>query len=176
LDKDLGDILNLVYNSIPDPKSGLPFEVFKFISSTTPMVNVDLLIKDCHGSTLLTWREDEYYGPSWHIPGGIIRYKETAENRIIKVAQSELSAEVRFESRPLEIKEMITDKRDFRGHFISILYLCKIISTLNPENEYRGGKLRHGDWKWHKKAPANLIKPHYVFKDFINDTSLKIIN
>lgn len=42
------------------------------------MVNVDLLIKNVSSNeTLLTWREDEYYGPGWHVPGGIVRFKET---------------------------------------------------------------------------------------------------
>jgi colanic acid biosynthesis protein WcaH len=42
------------------------------------MVNVDLFISDDQGRVLLTWRDDEIFGAGWHIPGGMIRYKETA--------------------------------------------------------------------------------------------------
>ena len=52
----------------------------------TPLVNVDLLIKDS-GRTLLTWRDDEFYGPGWHIPGGILGFKERALDRLAKVAE-----------------------------------------------------------------------------------------
>jgi colanic acid biosynthesis protein WcaH len=37
------------------------------------------------GRTLLTWRDDESFGAGWHVPGGIIRYKETAADRIVRL-------------------------------------------------------------------------------------------
>ena len=54
-----------------DAAIGLPEELFLYVSSITPLVNVDLLIKDDRGRALLTWRDDSYYGPDWHVPGGI---------------------------------------------------------------------------------------------------------
>ena len=39
---------------ISNPSSGLPEEVFLFVSRLTPMVNVDLLIKDEKRRTLLS--------------------------------------------------------------------------------------------------------------------------
>ena len=58
------------------------------------MINVDLLIRDDTDRTLLTWRHDAFYGPGWHVPGGIIRFKESAANRIAAVAQGELGTKV----------------------------------------------------------------------------------
>ena len=60
---------------IGDPRHGLPEEVFRLVSRLTALINVDLLIQDEGRRTLLTWRDDEFYGAGWHIPGGIIRYK-----------------------------------------------------------------------------------------------------
>src|SRR5258705_8683005 len=54
----------------------LPEELFLFISRITPLINVDLLIQDYGKGTLLTWRSDRFFGPGWHVPGGIIRHKE----------------------------------------------------------------------------------------------------
>jgi len=68
---------------IGDPRQGLPEELFLFVSELTPMINVDLLIKNDRNETLLTWRADNFYGPGWHIPGGIIRFKESASSRIL---------------------------------------------------------------------------------------------
>ena len=53
-----------------DPRRGLPDDVFLFVSRIVPLVNVDLLIQDDRSRTLLTWRDDEFFGPGWHVPGG----------------------------------------------------------------------------------------------------------
>jgi hypothetical protein len=74
---------------VPNPQNGLPDELFLFISRMTPLINVDLLIKDAQGRTLLTWRDDVFYGAAWHVPGGIIRYKERAADRIQNCAAEE---------------------------------------------------------------------------------------
>ena len=46
------------------------------------MLNTELSLKEI----LLTWRDDKFYGPAWHIPGGVVRYGETLENRVHLVA------------------------------------------------------------------------------------------
>ena len=56
----------------PNPECGLSDEVFLSLTRLTPMINVDLLIRDGAGRVLLTWREDQFYPAGWHIPGGII--------------------------------------------------------------------------------------------------------
>jgi colanic acid biosynthesis protein WcaH len=47
----------------PEPAAGLPEELFLLFSRFMPLVNVDLLVQDERRGTLLTWREDEFYGP-----------------------------------------------------------------------------------------------------------------
>ena len=81
------DDLNLL---VRDPRNGLDQRIFLLVSRLTPMVNVDLLMNDTMG-TLLVWREDQFYR-GWHIPGGIIRFKELAKDRIREVARLELDA------------------------------------------------------------------------------------
>jgi colanic acid biosynthesis protein WcaH len=104
--------------------TGLPDDIFYFISRTTPLVNVDLLIKDKQGRTLLSWRDDEYCGKGWHIPGGIIRYKETLEQRIQNTANKELGVCVEFGKEPLVYCQTILPDQENRGHFISFLFKC----------------------------------------------------
>ena len=67
---------------VPNPSEGLPDELFLYVSRITPLVNVDLLIKDENGRTLLSWRDDQYCGQGWHVPGGIIRFKEALETSV----------------------------------------------------------------------------------------------
>ena len=105
---------------------GLPEDLFLLISRLIPMVNVDLLIKDGQNRTLLTWRDDEIYGAGWHLPGGVIRFRETAADRVREVARTELGAEVIFEPEPLWVAEIIHPTRPTRGHSVALLYRCAL--------------------------------------------------
>jgi ADP-ribose pyrophosphatase YjhB (NUDIX family) len=152
---------------IDDPRRGLPEDLFLFTSRITPMVNVDLLIKNERGQTLLTWRDDGYWKPGWHIPGGIIRYQESIAARIRAVARTELGAEVAFQPTPLAIKEIMNPNRKVRGHFISFLYLCSL--TTAPDNglQYRSGQPLPNQWMWHETYPDNIIPVHEVYREYI---------
>jgi len=153
---ELNEHLAAVESGVGDPRRGLPEDVFLFVSRITPLINVDLLIQDNAGHTLLTWRDDQYYGAGWHIPGGIIRYKEVAADRIRACAREELGAEVGFDPVPILVSETIRDQED-RGHFISLLYCCKLLA---PPDENRRAELeppRPGEWMWHKRCPPNLL-------------------
>ncbi|MDP2923379.1 MAG: NUDIX hydrolase, partial [Candidatus Omnitrophota bacterium] len=67
--------IDLLESLIKNPSERLPEDIFLFVSRITPIINVDLLIKNKQNHTLLTWRDDGFYPPGWHIPGGIVRYK-----------------------------------------------------------------------------------------------------
>lgn len=166
LTEQLANLISLVGN----PHEGLPQEIFYFISQLTPMVNVDLLIKNKSGQTLLTWREDDFYGPGWHIPGGIIRFKETAEARIHKVANSELGVTVCAESVPVVVNEIMAEHRDVRGHFISMLFRCTL--TKQPSLDLMAGSdglIKSGQWMWHNGCPDDIIEQHEIYRKFIED-------
>jgi len=145
---------------------GLPEELFLYISRTTPLVNVDLLIKDENDRTLLAWRDDQYAGVGWHVPGGIVRFKETLETRIEKVAQSEIGTSVEFDDQPIAINEIILRERDTRGHFISLLYRCSLLGKFSPENNHRTSK-DPGYLRWHNSCPIDLLKWHQIYRDYL---------
>jgi colanic acid biosynthesis protein WcaH len=156
--------LQALYESLADPRDGLDDDVFYFVSALTPMVNVDLLIQNDTGGILLTWREDRYYGPGWHIPGGILRFKERAAERIAKVAHGELGAEVLDSHGPIMVQELHSHERNVRGHFISLLYRCRLTSA--PASTQRADRApKHGQWSWHAHAPDNLIKVQKAYRD-----------
>ncbi len=160
----MDDIISRLEECIRNAKEELPQEVFEFISRLTPMVNVDLLVKDGRG-TLLSWRDDEYSGAGWHVPGGIVRFKEDFATRIGKVAETELGAPVEFGNDPIAINQVMCE-HDIRGHFISFLYKCAIGSDYEPDN----GELKDGDvgfLKWHESCPENLVKVHEMYRGLI---------
>ena len=167
---DLKFHLDKALHYIESAKEGLPLDIFYFVSQLTPLINVDLLIKNDQGQVLLTWRDDQFYGPAWHIPGGIIRFKEGIGERVDKVARLELGASVSFDPEPIHVRGLINKERDIRGHFISLLFLCKLESEPDPHKAYIKGEPHQGQWAWHDEAPLNLLKVHEPFRNFINDT------
>ena len=156
---DLAKAVAILDGAVPNPTEGLPDDVFYYISRTTPLINVDLLIKDETGRTLLAWRNDQYCGAGWHIPGGIIRFKETIETRIQKVAEREIGRPVEYDLTPVKITEMIHHHRADRSHFISLLYACHVPSSFVPENKGLGPR-DAGYLQWHQGCPDDLISFH----------------
>lgn len=169
-DLEIADLIDTLESQIGNPSQGLPRDVFLFVSRLTPMINVDLLVKNAKKETLLTWRKDEYYA-GWHVPGGIVRFKETIMARIGAVAKGELGASVEFGKAPLAMIEQRNPTRDTRGHFISLLYGCTLTSSLNPTLEYKTGPVKNGQWAWHAGCPENLISVHEVYRKFIVESS-----
>lgn len=161
--------IKYIESNITDPTKGLPEEVFLFITRHTPMVNIDLLIKDENGRTLLSWRNDPPpHKPGWHIPGGIIRYKETFEQRIKNTAKNEIGIEnLEYELNPIDFNEIIIKQKN-RGHFLSFLFKV----NLNSSFQIRNCGLNENDsgfLKWHVECPDNLIKIHQIYEKFINN-------
>jgi len=167
----LRDAITYLLEKIPDKSIGLPEEIFYFISQLTPLVNVDLLIKNDKGQTLLTWREDSYYGPAWHIPGGIVRFKETFETRLHKVAENELKASIGFNPVPLTVQQKFNSERDIRGHFISILFQCWLTSDPDPAMQSLADPVLNGQWRWHDGSPVNLLSVHESFRPYIDGSA-----
>jgi len=163
------DVIAFLDKRVENPSEGLPDELFRFISRNTPMVNVDLLVKDEKGRTLLAWRNDQHCGEGWHVPGGIIRFKETMNERLEKVVETEIGTKVEFKlkpPKPITINEIIL-KQKTRGHFISFLYKCCFPSNFIPENK----DLKESDvgyLKWHESCPDNLLEVHKMYRKYIS--------
>ncbi len=162
---NINEAIEFLDKQVPNPSEGLPDEVFYYISRTTPLVNVDLLIKDEKGRTLLSWRDDQYTGKGWHVPGGIIRFKEKLETRIQKVAKNEIGAAVKFDPVPIAINQIMC-RNNTRGHFISILYKCFLTNKFIPKNKNLTNK-DPGYLKWHTTCPDNLLKFHEIYRKFL---------
>lgn len=138
------------------PRQGLPEELFLLVSRLTPLVNVDLLIQDDAGRTLLTWRDDEFFGRGWHLPGGVIRFKEAASTRIVACALEELGVEVSHDAEPVLVTETIREPRA-RGHLISLLYRCRLVGDLDDSRRAVADPPAPGQWKWHTLCPPDLL-------------------
>lgn len=160
-------MIRQVESHIDSSPGELPEELFLFLSRVTPLVNVDLLIQDHSGRTLLTWRSDRFYGPGWHVPGGIIRFQETAANRVRAVAQRELGTAVECDAAPVLVHENIMPSRRERGHFISLLYRCRLASDLDQHRQFDPERPLPDQWLWHASCPQNLIREQLAYAAFM---------
>jgi colanic acid biosynthesis protein WcaH len=143
--------------ALGDPTTGLPSEVFRFVSRVTPLVTVDLLIQDEGSRTLLTWRDDQFYGAGWHVPGGVIRFKESAADRVHACARDELGVDVDCDPVPLLVLESIRAE-ETRGHSVSLLFRCRLCGPLDVTRQAAADPPAPGLWRWHDGCPANLLE------------------
>jgi len=167
LELEIKDIVHALESFIKNPSEGLPEEVFLFISRVSPLINVDLLIKNKKNQTLLAWRDDGYFPAGWHIPGGIVRYKEAISARIKAVAVVELGARVKCSNTPLLIREVIIPSFRNRAHAISFLYKCSLTRPPAKSLMYVKGVPKQGEWAWHDRCPKDLISVHRMYRRFI---------
>lgn len=118
----------------------------KHVTTVVPIVNVDLLIKDKKGRILLSWRDDGmFYG--WHIPGRIVRFKESLEDAVRECWENEINCNPPwFEF--IEWFETIKEQ-EHRGHFITFVAKTNDIDTFEPKTM--------DIYEWFDKCPKDLI-------------------
>lgn len=161
----INKIIGALEGLIKDPAKGLPEEVFLFASRIVPLINVDLLIKN-NKRTLMTWRDDGIVPYGWHIPGGMIRYRETFSDRIKAVAELELGAKVKHGDTPIAIYESIYPALKNRSHGISLLFECSLISPPAIKLKSKGVP-KKGQWAWHKKCPQKIVFGQEMYRKYI---------
>ena len=157
----LSDSIRYIERCVPSPGKGLPQEVFLFASRLTPLINVDLLIRNDEGHVLLTWRDDQIFGQGWHIPGGCIRLGETFSDRIAAVAETELGVTVTVSPNPISICETIDNTRPSRTHHITLLFECQLDCEPLQSNRYEDDHPKPSTWAWHANPPENLLQREY---------------
>lgn len=157
------DFLADVNIALHSPEKGLPDDVFDFVASVVPMTNVDLLIENEKHQILLSWRDDGK-NLGWHIPGGMLRFKETFLERVQKTALNEIGCKVEVDDVPLKISEIIMPYQR-RGHSISLLYRCYLPEKYKIDN---GLKDEHADGylRWHDAIPK-LVEGQSCYQTFL---------
>ena len=159
---NINNPIQVLKDRIEDSTRGLPEDIFLFVSSITPLVNVDILIKNEKNQILLSWRNGSYTEQGWHFPGRILRFKSTLEKCIQDLINEEIKKDIILNKCPLEYNEMIHDYsniQNIRSHFISFLYegfldSNTILFTKKLSSNY------NGYLKWFDYCPENLIECH----------------
>ena len=148
-----------------DPTKGLPKELFHFATTLIPCANIDLFITRGN-QLLLTWRDDEFYGQGWHIPGGCLRIRETLDKRIQETARNEIGTEVSYDKDHFLTQEGILQSgrpwltnQLVRSHNISMLFYCTLPEGFQVKNE-TAEEHSDGYKKWFSSCPEDLLGAH----------------
>ena len=152
-----------------DGTAGIGKVLFESISRLTPAVSVELIIKSQdQRRSLLTWREDELYGPGWHVPGGVVRFKEKLTSRVQKVLKNEIDVSASKIEGPIGFHEIFNEKRDKRGHFICFVYKVILIEDPPFRTKAQDGLITRGSWRWFTECPDNLIENQHSLVKYID--------
>lgn len=178
VNRALENLKKAMDEEVVDPTQGLPQELFVFATTLFPCPNIDLFITRGN-NLLLTWRDDEFYGKGWHIPGGCLRLKESLEHRVQQTALNEIGTEViydkdHFITREAMVKEYRSELNNQleRCHNISMLFYCQLPCEFEPIISKRKMPFR-GDLKWFAHTPENLLEAHRILYGDIIDKFFK---
>ena len=132
-------------------------EEFKEIFSRVTRLCVELVIKTPQG-IILSLRNLPTWNSMWHLPGGMVFYRETVTDAIERVAKDELGIDITihkllgYNEYPSEEKE-----RGF-GWSVGLMFLCssKVIDIRPNNNEA-------SEIKMFNELPPSLIEEHKTF-------------
>jgi len=149
------------------PSKGVGEELFLFLSTMVPIINVDVLVVSPQREVLLSWRSDTHCGCVWHLHGGCIRFQESIESCLHRTAVTEFGSDVSI-FKLMGIHEGIADKSNLknpkeRSHFISLLYQCELKDEVMLRN--LDAKEIAGHLAWLADIPSNFLEIQWFYFD-----------
>jgi colanic acid biosynthesis protein WcaH len=138
----------------------LPLETFKTVIASTPLLSIDMIVRNNKQEVLLGRRINKPAQGFWFVPGGRILKGETLELAFKRL----LKAELNIVSRPAEFKGVYQhfyddnmSGNDFGTHYVVLAYEIQINDSLGAlPNE------QHGSYKW--LPVSELLKDECVHK------------
>jgi len=101
---------------------------YDFIYSRSPRVCVDLVLLDYEGTPLLLKRQTSPYKGKYHLPGGRIRFRETIDKAIKRIAKNEIGENVIIGSQIGFMQFMRECQNGNKRHSVSLVFMVYMIS------------------------------------------------
>ena len=127
----------------------LPVDTFKTVVASTPLVSIDLLVRNPRGELLLGERLNRPAQGSWFAPGGRILKNETLDAAFARLTQEELGqAFSRDQGKLLGVYEHFYDDSVFGTapdtHYVVIAYALE----LDAQQNLQPPSVQHGRYRW----------------------------
>lgn len=103
----------------------LPDETFKSVIQHTPLISIDLIVRNEQGEILLGKRVNAPAKGYWFVPGGRVRKNETLDDALVRLVKEELGIEsgiTRADAKFLGVFEHFYDDCVF-GRKVSTHYI-----------------------------------------------------
>lgn len=149
----------------------LPDEKFKSVIQHTPLISIDLIVRNEKGEVLLGKRVDAPAKGYWFVPGGRVRKNETLDIAFIRLVCEELGIEsgvTRADTKFLGVFEHFYDDCVF-GDTVSTHYIV-LGYEINQKIELRLPLQQHVSYQFFEE---NLIfkidSIHRYTKDYFNE-------
>jgi len=124
----------------------LPLDIFKTIIASTPLISIDLIVRNDRNQVLLGKRINRPAQGFWFVPGGRVLKDESLESAFKRLLKSELNIAV-YNSKFKGVYQHFYDDNfsgiDFTTHYVVLAYeieCCQEL-TLFPQNQ-------HSAYKW----------------------------
>jgi colanic acid biosynthesis protein WcaH len=134
----------------------LPREQFLEVVARTPLVSIDLIVRDRAGRVLLGLRRNAPARGWWFVPGGAIRKNESLDVAFRRITRNELGRELRRgDSRLLGVYEHFyaenaDDRPGFGTHYVVLAHSLTLEDPPSPPGD------QHSVYRW--LVPAELLQ------------------
>lgn len=103
----------------------LPFETFKTIVASTPLISIDLIVRNPQGEILLGKRTNRPAKGYWFVPGGRVLKDESLEcamSRLTKVELNVESSKATFKGVYQHFYDDNFSQDNFTTHYVVLAY------------------------------------------------------
>jgi len=124
-------------------------ETFSTVIESTPLVSIDLVVKNKHGQALLGERLNKPAKGYWFVPGGRILKDESMADAFKRLTKEELGQAFSINQAELlgPFDHFYSDNvfgDEFSTHYVAIAYVL----TLDTDLEELPLDVQHGSYKW----------------------------
>lgn len=134
---------------------------FTHVIANTPLISIDLVVKNPQGEFLLGWRNNRPAKNHWFVPGGRIQKNERLEDAFLRLTQDELGLPVAMhEARWKGLYEHFYDDFVFTDestqpvttHYVVLAFYVEVNQPVEALP-----RLQHTDYCW---MPRHEILAH----------------
>lgn len=143
--------------------SALDLTTFKNVVSNTPLVSIDLIIRNANGRVLLGIRANRPAQGFWFVPGGRILKNETFKNAFLRLTKEELGIEIPISSASFlgPFEHLYLDNfsgDDFSTHYVVLCYEVFFDCSIDALP-----KVQHTHYQWWE--PSEILTSESVHKN-----------
>ncbi len=129
------------------------------VVKNTPLVSIDLIVKNSHSEILVGLRKNEPAKDYWFVPGGRILKNERIAQAFERIAKEELGINIAYEQAKFLgvfehfYKNNFAQKEDFTTHYVVLAHQMNI-----SENLLQLPNTQHQEYKWLSKDSMSKEK------------------